>query len=73
KCDLDHVDPFKPGVPGQTRPDNLGPLSRRFHRAKTVAGWQLHQPSPGVFIWETPAGQRFQVDKNGTQQLPRRE
>ena len=72
-CDMDHTIPYEPGVDGQTRVDNLGSLSRRFHRAKTLAGWQLEQPSSGVFIWETPAGQRFQVDKNGTHRLPRRE
>jgi len=71
--DLDHTIPFQPGQPGQTRADNLGPLSRRYHRGKTLAGWQLDQPEPGVFIWQTPTGQRFQVDKNGTQRLPRRE
>jgi len=71
-CDLDHTIPFQPGVPGQTCPANLGPLSRRFHRAKTVAGWQLTQPTPGVFIWETAAGQTFQVDAEGTHRLPHR-
>ncbi|MCL2489406.1 MAG: 13E12 repeat family protein [Propionibacteriaceae bacterium] len=69
-CDLDHTIPFQPGQPGQTRPANLGPLSRRYHRAKTLAGWQLTQPAPGIFIWETPAGQTFQVDAQGTHRLP---
>jgi len=71
--DLDHTNPYQPGVTGQTSAENLGPLTRRFHRAKTLAGWQLDQPTPGIFIWQTPAGQQFQVDKNGTQRLPRRE
>ena len=39
-----------------TRPDNLGPLSRKVHRAKTHGGWQLDQPSPGVFLWRSPLG-----------------
>jgi len=72
-CDVDHTIPFEPGVVGQTRADNLGPLSRRYHRAKTLAGWQLEQPDLGVFLWETPTGQRFQVDKTGTHRLPSRE
>ena len=40
--------PDAPGVePGQTCPDNLGPLSRRVHNAKTHAGWRVEQPRPG--------------------------
>jgi len=72
-CDMDHTVEFQPGKRGQTRPDNLGPVSRRFHRAKTHGGWQLRQPRAGVFIWETPAGQCFQVDNTGTHRLARRE
>ncbi|MEL4506074.1 DUF222 domain-containing protein [Luteococcus sp. H138] len=44
---------------GQTRPDNLGPLSRLAHRAKTHFGWRLHQPLPGIFLWQTPLGYRY--------------
>lgn len=47
------------GVPGQTHPDNLGPLSRLAHRAKTHFGWRLFQPLPGVFLWQTPLGYRY--------------
>lgn len=55
--DLDHTVPFdRAGPPGQTRPGNLGPLSRRQHRAKTHAGWQATQPHPGVFLWKSPHG-----------------
>ena len=65
--DLDHTIPYKPdGPPGQTRPSNLGPLSRQAHRAKTHAGWKLQQPTPGVFHWTTGLGQQFQVGPTGT-------
>ena len=42
-CDLDHIEAYVEmddgGPPGQTRPDNLAPLCRRHHRAKTHRGW----------------------------------
>lgn len=64
--DLDHTVPYRQGVPEQTRADNLGPLSRRVHRAKTHGGWQLSQPRSGVFWWTTPSGYRYRVGPNGT-------
>jgi len=64
--DADHTIPFRPGVPGQTRPSNLGPLSRRIHRIKTHCGWKLTQISSGVFEWTTTYGQRFIVGPGGT-------
>ena len=73
RLDLDHTVPYANGAANQTRPSNLGPLSRRAHRVKTHAGWNLDQPSPGVFIWRTGAGQQFQVDHTGTHRINRRE
>lgn len=64
--DLDHTTPYESGKPAQTRPDNLGPLSRKAHRIKTHAGWSLDQPRPGVFIWASAAGQQVQVDHTGS-------
>ena len=66
-ADMDHTVPWRPAVdagrgsPGDgeeapTRPGNLGPLSRKVHRAKTHGGWELAQPSPGVFLWRSPLG-----------------
>jgi len=69
-CDLDHTTPYQPGAPAQTRPDNLGPLTRKAHRIKTHAGWQLTQPKPGVYIWTSPTGQTHQVDTTGTHRAP---
>jgi len=64
--DLDHTSPYVPDVPGQTRPDNLGPLSRKAHRIKTHCDWYLTQPEIGVYLWQTPAGQKAQIDYTGT-------
>jgi hypothetical protein len=64
--DLDHTRPYVPGQPNQTRPDNLGALSRKAHRGKTHGGWQLQQPRPGVFHWTSPNGHRYRVGGNGT-------
>ena len=61
-CDLDHTEPYRPGgPPGQTSLDNLSPISRRAHRAKTHGGWRLRQPIPGVLIWRSPHGYTYLV------------
>jgi hypothetical protein len=67
--DLDHTIPYRKGRPGQTRADNLGPLSRGPHRGKTHGGWQLEQPGPGIFWWRSPAGYRYRVTPNGTRRV----
>jgi hypothetical protein len=74
--DLDHVDPYKPPgkgrPPGQTRLENLAPLTRFHHRLKTHAGgWALRTIEPGVYLWRTPHGWYYQVDATGTHPLPR--
>lgn len=58
-----------PGRGGQTRLENLGPLSRRAHRAKTHGGWRLTQPQPGTFHWRSPAGFEYLVTPRGTTTL----
>lgn len=86
-CDLDHTVPFDHTVPydhtvphaaappgsKQTRPDNLGPLSRKVHRAKTAGLWQVSQSEPGVFRWTSPQGFRYEVSPQGTVALGRPE
>lgn len=61
--DLDHTIPYQPpdqgGPPGQTRLDNLGPLSRPEHRLKTHSPWQLRQPEPGTYLWRSPHGHHW--------------
>ncbi|MCI1746719.1 MAG: 13E12 repeat family protein [Acidipropionibacterium sp.] len=75
-CDLDHTEPFRfgtpgsPRPPGQTRVSNLGPLSRREHRAKTAAVWKVKQPAQGLYVWTSPTGQRFAVVNGHTHRLP---
>jgi hypothetical protein len=73
KLDLDHTIPYRPpddgGPPGQTRVGNLAPLTRRHHRIKTHANWQVKQPFPGVLIWRSPHGRMYLVDRTGTRRL----
>lgn len=66
--DLDHTIAWADGNAGQTRAANLGPLSRKAHRAKTHGGWHLDQPRPGTFWWTSPAGHRWRVTPSGTYQ-----
>ncbi|AZP37615.1 hypothetical protein DUY81_07215 [Acidipropionibacterium acidipropionici] len=71
-ADLDHTIPYRrstpgsPAPPGQTRISNLGPLSRREHRAKTAGIWTLSQPEPGVYEWTNRAGRRWTVTRGRT-------
>lgn len=73
--DMDHTIPWTPrqarGAGGQTHPDNLGPLTRSVHRAKTHGGWQLHQPLPGIYLWQSPLGYRYLVTPSRTLDLGR--
>lgn len=66
RLDLDHTEPFVAGATGQTRPDNLGPLTRRVHRSKTARRWTVVQPRKGVFWWTSPTGQQYRVGPDGT-------
>ena len=56
-CDFEHTVPYHQG--GRSCECNGGPCCRRHHRAKQASGWQLSQPSPGVFVWSTPHGRRY--------------
>jgi hypothetical protein len=56
-CDLDHLDPYhEHGPPGQTRPDNLAPLCRRHHNAKTSGRWSYRRRPDGSYQWTGPGG-----------------
>ena len=74
-ADLDHTVTFRPmsegGPPAQTGPHNLGPLGRRHHRAKTFGRFRCYQPSPGLYLWQSPSGHWFQVDHGGSRALGR--
>lgn len=67
--DLDHTQPFVAGAAAQTSPDNLGPLSRGVHRAKTARRWRLRQPRDGIFWWRSPTGREYRVSPQGTRDL----
>lgn len=73
-CDLDHTiryDTLAPPGSRQTRAANLGPLSRRAHRAKTARQWRVEQQSPGEFLWTSRHGFRYLVTRHGTTALGR--
>ncbi|MEA5119500.1 MAG: DUF222 domain-containing protein, partial [Propionicimonas sp.] len=64
--DLDHTRPYQwDGTPAQTAVDNLGPLARKAHRAKTHAGWQVTRAGAGGFDWMSPLGRRYLVTAAG--------
>lgn len=63
-ADQDHTTPY--GAGGETRVENLGPLGRTGHRAKTHAGWRCRQVAPGHWFWRSPVGREYEVDNWGT-------
>jgi hypothetical protein len=67
--DLDHTEAYdhSPGhPPDQTRTDNLAPLTRKPHRAKTARHWKLTQYEGGWLEWTSPAGYHYAVGPYGT-------
>lgn len=65
--DLDHTVPYRTGgPPGQTRYDNLGPLSRPPHRARTFQRWFVRQPDPGTYLWRSRHGRVYLVTNHGS-------
>ena len=67
RADLDHIKPYDAG--GETNTENLAPLCRLHHRAKTHGGWTYTQLTPGEYLWHGPHGQTFHVDATGTTAL----
>ncbi len=67
RTDMDHPVPYNPGgPPGQTRDTNAAPLSRTHHRAKTHAGWTVHQHGLDRHYWRTPHGLYRETGPAGT-------
>jgi hypothetical protein len=67
RLDLDHTIPHTSnGPPGQTSTNNLGPLTRTEHRAKTLGGWQARQPDCGTYLWRSPEGLIALTTNQGT-------
>ncbi len=64
-CDLDHILEYVPpddgGPPGQTHPENLAPLCRRHHRAKTHTTWRYRRLPDGSYRWSSPTGRTYTV------------
>jgi hypothetical protein len=69
-CDLDHIDPYvamaEGGPPGQTNPDNLAPLCRGHHRAKTHGDWNYLRLPDGGYAWVSPHDRTFSVPHAGS-------
>jgi len=65
--DLDHVITWQPhGQGGPTATDNLAPLCRSHHRAKTFGGWTYSVLTPGTYAWRSPHGYTYRTDRSGT-------
>jgi hypothetical protein len=45
---------------GPTVGTNLSTPCRHDHRLKDEAGWAIHQPEPGLTVWTSPLGHRYQ-------------
>jgi hypothetical protein len=80
--DLDHTTEWRPpeegGPPGQTSTDNLAPLCRTHHRAKThptptglpgETRWRYQRLTPGTWLWTSPHARRYLVHPDGTTAL----
>lgn len=67
--DLDHSIPYTPGIPGQTRENNLGPVGRGEHNVTTHGYWRRRQPSPGTHVFRAPHGRVFLVNQTGSHDL----
>jgi hypothetical protein len=53
-CDMEHNIPHQRG--GTTDPDNNSPIDRRWHRAKTHAGWTYTVKKDASVTWTSPTG-----------------
>jgi hypothetical protein len=56
--DQDHRIGYAQG--GPTVGTNLSTPCRHDHRLKDEAGWAIHQPKPGLTVWTSPLGHRYQ-------------
>jgi Domain of unknown function (DUF222) len=55
RCDMEHNVPAARG--GPTNPINNIPTDRRWHRAKTFAGYSYRiDPATGIVTWRSPSG-----------------
>ena len=68
-CDKDHCQPYDRG--GTTSSDNVAPLCRAHHRAKTHNRWSYRILRPGHYLWTSPTGHAYYRDGTGTPDLGR--
>ncbi len=61
----DHAD-------AQTSTDNLAPLCRRHHRAKTFGHWNYVRLSPGEYLWTSRHRYQWITDTDGTRAVTTR-
>ncbi len=59
RCDLHHRRRFPDG---HTSDENLGPLCRHHHRAKTEGGWIWIRDDDGSVTWIAPSGHKYPAD-----------
>lgn len=64
RADIDHIDAYDSG--GATASENLAPLCRHHHRAKTHGSWTYSQLEPAVYLWRSPTGMHWLRDRTGT-------
>lgn len=59
RCEVDHARPYDAG--GLTDLDNLGPLCKRHHQAKTHGGWRITRSfRDGRCQWRSPLGRVYE-------------
>jgi hypothetical protein len=59
-CDMEHNIPHPAG---RTDENNVTPLCRRWHRAKTHGDWTyLKDPVTGIVTWRSPTGLKIEID-----------
>jgi hypothetical protein len=62
-CDMEHN---LPHPSGPTDEQNVTPIDRRWHRAKTHGRWTyLKNPDSGVVTWRSPTGMTLDIDPYG--------
>jgi Domain of unknown function (DUF222) len=59
------IDHTIPTPRGPTHLGNLSPPCTPHHRTKTHGGWSLAQPVNGVYLWRSPTGRMYLVDRAG--------
>lgn len=62
KGDYDHV---VPSPRGPTSSTNGGLPCRHHHRNKTHGRWVVKEPFPGIYVWRSPTGRLYIVDRRG--------